>query len=64
MSPSVQPLLSVYIDIFRYPMPVRRIVAAGNPESLDKQGTQDKRGKEGKRAGMEEDMEDRQVDGY
>jgi hypothetical protein len=43
---------------------VRRIVVAGNPESLDREGTLDKQGKEGRRAGMEEDMEDRQVDGY
>ncbi|GAB6258957.1 hypothetical protein PSKAS_44800 [Peribacillus sp. N1] len=43
---------------------MRRIVVAGNPESLDKQDKLDKQGKEGKRAGMEEDMEDRQVDGY
>ena len=45
---------------------MRRIVVAGNPESLDKQDKLDKldkQGKEGKRVGMEEDMEDRQVDG-
>ncbi len=64
MSPSVQLLLSVDIDIFRYPSLCAELLLLVTLKALIGRCTLDKQGKEGRRAGMEEDMEDRQVDGY